>query len=89
MKKLLVIAITVLSIGCAQTQAPKPFCKAYVKSYGPTGEEHYALDIRDVRNIGYRFPKTQLRTKFGWMDLYQFDLKYGDCKAKLEKSGYL
>lgn len=87
MKKLLVIIITVALIGCAQT--PKPLCKAYVKSYWNAGEEHYTLDIRDMRSVGYKYPKTQLRTKFGWMDLSQFDLKYGDCKVKLEKFGYL
>ncbi|BEU76668.1 hypothetical protein NGS8_1420 [Escherichia coli phage NG_S8] len=88
MKKLLAIVVAaVVLTGCVP--APEPFCKAYVKSYGHVGEEHYALDIREARTVGYRFPKTQLRTKFGWWDLSQFDLKYGDCKFKLERSGHL
>ena len=88
MKKLLIAlaAVTMLS-GC--TPQPEPFCTAYVQTYWGTGATHYTLTIRDVREVGYRFPKVQMRNKFGWWDLLQFDLKYGDCKFKLEQSGYL
>ncbi|QXV85239.1 superinfection exclusion protein [Escherichia phage TrudiGerster] len=88
MKKLLIALATItLLSGCAPQ--PKPFCTSYVKTSWAAGSGHYSLTIRDVREVGYRFPKVQMRTKFGWWDLSQFDLKYGDCKFNLEQSGYL
>ena len=88
MKKLLIAlaAVTMLS-GCAPQ--PKPVCTAYIKSQWATGEVHNQLEVREARTVGYRFPKVQMRTKHGWWDLSQFDLKYGDCKFNLEQSGYL
>lgn len=88
MKKILLsLAVVLLLSGCAP--APKPFCTAYVKTNWGWGPVHYALKIQKARMSGYRFPQVQLRTKYGWWALSQFDLKYGDCKFNLEKSGYL
>lgn len=88
MKKFVIALVaSVMLSGCAP--APKPFCTGFVKSFGGAGEEHYGLKVQKVRIKGDRFPVVQLRTKFGWWDLSQFDLKYGDCKFKLEQSNYL
>lgn len=88
MKKLVITLATVILLsGCVPAQ--KPFCTAFVKSYGAAGVEHYGLKIQKARIKGERFPVVQMRTKYGWWDITQFDLKYGDCKFKLEQSGYL
>ncbi|CCI88573.1 Cor superinfection exclusion protein [Yersinia phage phiR2-01] len=87
MKKLLIAAVLLLT-GCTTTTR-EPFCTAYVKTYEQGFATHYKLNIRDARTSGYRFPKTQLKTKYGWWELYQFDLSYGDCKVKLQQAGYL
>ena len=88
MKKLLIaLAAVVMLSGCVSK--PETFCTAYVKTFEATGTAHYSLAIRDVRVVGNRFPKVQLQTKFGWWELSQFDLAYGDCKFKLEQSSYL
>lgn len=85
MKKLIIACVLILT-GCAN---PPPFCTAYVKSAGATGAEWYGLRVEKARIKQVRTHPVELRTKYGWWDVSQFDMKYGDCKVKLEESGYL
>lgn len=86
MKKL-IIPVVMLLTGCATNS--EPFCTAYVKTYELSAERHYELKIRDARKIDRRYPVVELKTKYGWWELGQFDLKYGNCAVKLKEAGYL
>lgn len=88
MKKLMIALLgTIMLSGCVAT--PKPFCTGFVKTYGASGEAYYSLRVQEARIKGNRFPEVQLRTKYGWWNISHFDLKYGDCKIKLEQSKFM
>ncbi|EAT0097359.1 hypothetical protein EK546_09535 [Salmonella enterica] len=87
MKKIVVL-VAVLLTGCAYKQ-PAPFCTGFVKTMTATGEAHYGLRVEKARIKQVRTHPVELRTKFGWWDVSNFDLRYGDCKAKLEQYNFI